>query len=240
MQKKEYEKMHELESTNWWHFSKRNEISNLLVIHVRKNLKILDIGCGTGANGVLFSKNYGYFGIDSSKEAVNFSKTRLENISQMSSEKLSFKKNSFSCVLALDVLEHLKNEIKTLKQINKVLKKSGILIVSVPAFKELWSEHDELLHHYRRYYLNDLKDLLSSNGFEIIYSRYWNHLLFFPTFLLRFVKKLFKIKSNKSDLSTLPSFLNNFLIFYLNLETKLFKTIKLPFGTSAFIVAKKK
>lgn len=238
MESREYQKMHELEKTNWWYCSRRKLLSIFLKKYLSFGSKILDIGCGTGANGLEFSRTYDYAGIDSNPEAIKFSKKTLKDVFLMNAEDLKFKRNSFSAVLCLDVLEHLKNERIVLKNIKNILKEDGVLIVTVPAFMFLWSDHDNVLHHYRRYSQKELELLLSASGFKVLRKTYWNSFLFLPVLLLRKIKSIFS--SFSSDLEEAHHLVNGLLTCILNLEAFLIsKGIDLPFGVSILLIAKK-
>ncbi len=238
MESREYQKMHDLEKTNWWYTSRRKLISLFLRKYVPKWNRILDVGCGTGANGLEFSKNYDYTGIDSNPEAIKFSKNTLKNVCLMNAENLKFKRNSFSAVLYLDVLEHLKNERIALKSIRNILKEDGTLIITVPAFMFLWSDHDKFLHHYRRYSQKELESLLSASGFKVLRKTYWNSFLFLPVLILRKIKSIFG--SSSSDLEEVHPLVNSLLTGILNLEAFLIsKGINFPFGISIVLIAKK-
>ena len=148
------------EDTHFWHIAKRKLVSDLIKKSGLKNPKILDIGCGTGKTLEDFNKLGKGFGIDISKEAIRFCKSRgLKRIKLCSGSKTSFKNSQFQIVTLLDVLEHVK-EKSILKEIKRILSHDGLLIVSVPAYQWLWSQWDKIAHHKRRYTKNTLKNNL--------------------------------------------------------------------------------
>ena len=142
MEKEQYKIMYDIEESNWWYKGMRKILFSLLDTYLKKkkNLKILDAGCGTGIN-LNYLKKYGdVTGIDISDEAIKFSKKRGYKIKKANIEKLPFKDNTFDLVISLEVIYHkqVKNDIKALKEIHRVLKKRGLAIIRVPAKKILY------------------------------------------------------------------------------------------------------
>ena len=157
MKVSELKKMAEHENTYWWHKGKTYLIKTLVDKHfpIKKNLQILEIGCGTGG----LTKNLVEYGnvtaFDISSDAVEYCKNAgLKNVFVMDIKDFDPKdyKRKFDLVLALDVLEHIQDDIDAMKKIKQVLKKDGLFFVNVPAHKFLWSEHDEALENKRRYH----------------------------------------------------------------------------------------
>lgn len=237
------EKYHIEEEKNWWFVARRNTLM-LLLKDAPKDAKILDIGCAGGplltdlvADG--FTKTYG---LDFSEKAVLLcAKRGLKNVDQMDAHYPNFEPNFFDIIIASDSLEHLQNDLIALENWNKILKKGGKLIVFVPAYQFLWSSHDVINQHFRRYTKKNLVNKIESFSFEVIQKGYWNFAMFFPTFIIRLLERLLPKKQNNGQISDSNSPLNPFLIAYLKLENKLFKLISgFPFGVSVFCVAIKK
>ena len=215
--KRSFEKQyHESEKKHFWFKSRRNYIIELLK-NSPKNSKILDIGC---SSGILLSElvEIGFditnlYGIDISNYAIdNCKKNGLYNVFVMNAQNISID-NTFDFIIASDF---------------------------VPAFNMLWSEHDIVNMHFKRYTKKELVKILKDNSFEIVKSSYWNFLLFVPVFLLRAANKLytFKNKKNKGDLIE-PKLFNNLLLTIINIENKMLKYINFPFGISTFCIAKR-
>ncbi len=233
MKEEEYERMFILEDFYWW-FKGRRQIV-LSALGNIKPLKVLDIGCGTGANLPLFDGQI--VGLDISFKALTFAKRRKKDalLIQGRAEALPFKEETFDLVLALDLLEHLADDVKGLREMYRVLKKGGILLVTVPAYKFLWSEHDEALGHFRRYSKGEIKGKLEGVGFSIKFISHAIVLPFFPIALFRMLQKILRRanKQPKSSLIILPPFLNNLLYSLLLREAKLIaRGISFPFGVS--------
>ncbi|MDR9410892.1 MAG: class I SAM-dependent methyltransferase [Balneolaceae bacterium] len=144
------EKYHERERNYWWFKARREAIYKLLNFYnIKYNSKILDIGC---SSGLLLEELYqhGYpknnlYGIDISKDAVNIAKSNgFENVQIMDGSELTFKNESMDVIISSDSLEHIKWDKTALKQWHQCLRPGGMLVVFVPAFNCLWSEHDEI------------------------------------------------------------------------------------------------
>ncbi|MBI2042691.1 MAG: class I SAM-dependent methyltransferase [Candidatus Nealsonbacteria bacterium] len=242
--KKSYElKMHNLEENYWW-FRGRRDMILRLTESMPKDAKILDVGC---SGGLLLEelKNRGFlnlFGIDISQDALDVCRTkRIANVKLADAKDTGFEDNYFDIVLASDVLEHVAEQEKTISEWRRILKKGGKLIVFVPAFGFLWSNHDEINLHQKRYSKKQLNELLRGGGFEPEKSSYWNFPLFFPVGLVRILQKLFVEKSQAKDqLWRVNPLFNGILLNLIKAENKLIAAnIKMPVGLSVFCLAKK-
>lgn len=249
MEHQEYRTMYALESYYWWFVARRNLVTAIVKAEAEKQSKndpnttpkIFDVGCGTGANLAAF-KEYGQvFGIDMSTEAIQFCRQRgLHNLSLSKIEALAYLPDSFDIITALDVLEHIDNDNQAIQELYRSCRPGGLLLITVPAYGFLWSEHDEALHHRRRYAGHELRNKLVLAGFEIERCSYFITLLFFPILCIRILQGIFK-KSTHPQTShiELSNTINSLLIGLLALEQYLFKYINLPFGVSIVCLARK-
>lgn len=240
MYKSLYEDLYLTEESHWWHVSKRRIVKEIirkynLAIHP----KILDIGCGTGKNIEQLQSLGIVYGLDNSPQAINFCLKRgLRNIKLGQAEKINFPNNYFDIVTVLDVLEHADDKL-VLKEINRVLKKNGLIIITVPAFSWLWSKWDEALHHKRRYTREKLHGNLINNSFNILRSTYLYSFLVLPAFIIRKTKMIFSKNFYTSDFK-LSNKLMNFLLGRISLIEFFFaRRFLIPFGTSILVVARK-
>jgi len=238
-----YQEHAQIEKNHWWHRGKKKTVFGLINKYLGENYtKSLDVGCGVGVTVEKLSEIGEAYGIDNSPEAIRLCKKRgIKNVELSLVEKMDHKSGYFDLVTALDIIEHTKSDKLAIKEIKRVLKREGLLIVTVPAYKFLWSYWDEILHHKRRYKKNELKKLLEKNGFEILKLSYANFFIFFPVIIFRLIKKI-AIKDQKivrSDFLETPAFLNPlFKLIYL-LENIWIKQFSFPFGLSIICVAKK-
>jgi len=244
MEENEYEKLYQFENYYWWHVGRSEIIYKLLTTYLppTSSFDILDVGCGTGINLSILAKFGRVIGIDSSKAALKFAGKRgFKNLRQGRAEKLPFSNNSFDLVCGLDLIEHIRDDLKALKEFHRVLKNMGFLLITAPAYQFIWSEHDEALHHFRRYTLSELHRKLNLAGFRVLKRSYVITFTFPLILAYRFFKSLLPKSSltPQSSYVILPKFLNNLLIFTLKIEAKLLKYINLPFGTSVICLAQK-
>lgn len=237
-------KYHDVETNHWWFKSRRKYLIDLLK-NVSKDSKILDIGCSSGVflkdlENLGFDSN-NLFGIDISEKAIlNSKKNGLRNTFVMNAQNITLDEK-FDIIVASDCLEHLENETKALKNWKNLLKKEGEIYVFVPAFMSLWSYHDEINMHFRRYTKKELRTKIENENFEIIKASYWNFFLFIPVYLFRKISSLFnKNKTGESDIQIGNPIINKLLLQLIIFENKLLKYINFPFGVSTFCIAKKR
>lgn len=239
----EHRYMYEMESEHWWFVSRRDFILSLIRFINKSYPVILDIGCGTGLNLSEF-KNVGRaYGFDISKDAVGFCHKRgTLNVVQASASDICFGEKVFDIVTLLDVMEHLPYQKAAFEEVRRVLKDNGKLIITVPAFKILWSQHDEALCHFRRYERSELIKELIESGYRIEKIGYFFFSSFLAVALIRIIRKL-RVSKNSchSDTTTAPpKLINRFLIYLFRIERRISFKINMPFGTTLYAVASKK
>lgn len=231
----------------FWHQARRTLIDDLFRLvfknHDDKRL-ILEIGCGTGYQIPVLKKWGRVEGLDINPEAVNIATRNGLDVKVRDIEKDDIGGNSFDVIGLFDVLEHIEHDRETIKKIHSSLKNTGWLFLTVPAYNFMFSDHDRAMDHFRRYNKKKLISLLQESGFQVITSGYWNSLLFPGILLMRLIKKFFSLfikkELPKSEASSLPSLINSFLYKVLMFENFLIrKNIKLPYGLSIFVIAKK-
>lgn len=239
-----YEDMAKMENHLWWFVGRRNIINSTLKNYISndKDLKILEVGCGTGGNFSVL-KNYGdVTGLEPSPHAAKFLEKHDDVVIKtggLPAEGL-FEKESFDVIVAFDVVEHLKHEKECLSSLLQYLKPGGKFIVTVPAFKFLWSSHDISHHHFRRYSKPELKSLLKDNGLKITMLSYFNSLLFPVGLSLRLMDKYSKGMAKVGSEDAPPSpLLNSILTKIFSFEGILLKILRFPFGMSLIAVTKK-
>src|SRR6266581_5457217 len=184
----EYDAMYRFEDSYWWYVARRALTIELLSDEIGGHdvARILDVGCGTGANMSAFTRLAHTIGIDTSMDAVHFCKKRgIETVALSSVEALPFASGAFDIVTALDVLEHTDDDLYCLREIHRITRERGLVLITVPAYGFLWSEHDEALKHRRRYTAHKLRNKLAITGFEIVRTSYFISTMFFPIFAFR-------------------------------------------------------
>lgn len=239
----EYKFMYDMEERHWWFVSHRYLFLKLIGRLKLHTPSILDVGAGTGAKLQALNKLGRTAGIDASMRALVFCKKRgLDNVVQGVAEKLPFEDRQFDILLYSDILEHLENPVEALKEGRRVLKDSGKIIITVPAFKLLWSQHDEALCHFRRYEKKTLLIDLKEAGLQpnkMSYLFFTSFFLVAPVRIIRRFTRRFNGKF-KSDTTTLPpAALNWLLVQVFKLEVLVASSVGLPFGTTLFAVVSK-
>ncbi|MCX7641850.1 MAG: class I SAM-dependent methyltransferase [Elusimicrobiales bacterium] len=232
----------EINKDNWWYISRNELIYSIIKIYCEiENPKILDVGCGCGVL-IEYLKVKGYnnvFGIDAELKFVELAMKKGFDVKLINIEDGINVGIKYDVIILSDVLEHINNDIEVIKSIFSALSENGLVIIFVPAFMCLWSWHDTVNKHRRRYVLREIENKIKSTGFNVIFSSYWNLTLFIPALIIRNLKRLFKMKTH--DFYKIPYFINNLIILFLKLENYLIKNkVKIPFGVSVFCIVKKK
>jgi SAM-dependent methyltransferase len=243
-----YEDYYQHENSHWW-FRWRYDLITKLVTSLKRDetFRILDAGCGTGQMTKQLEGIGDAVGMDSAIEAIGYARSRgVERLVRGSITAPPFAEGSFDCVLALDVIEHVDDDIGILTCLYRVIKPGGHLIITVPAYDALWSEHDEINHHKRRYRAGQLKMLIQEAGFDVERLTYCNTALYLPVLITRKLKNAWRSLSAKrspgprpprSDLGNYPHPINEALYGLMKAETKLMESIDMPFGVSILAVA---
>lgn len=231
------EKMHREEKTYWWHISCRLVWDSILRRFFNvADAKILDVGCGTGINLPLLSRFGQVLGVDNSPQAVDFYKEYGGQAVLSDATKLSLPSESQDLVTAFDILEHLDDDAKAVKEWCRVLKPGGYLFISVPAYQWLFGPRDIELSHRRRYSRGGLVELTKGTDCQVVFSSYFFALSFLPFLIQRFISKLI---SRSPGYTPAPPVVNQFLIWLGQIEAGWLKILPLPFGSSVLVLARK-
>lgn len=237
-----YHLHYELEDQHWW-FQGRAAIALHLIKHfcvIDKQEHFLDVGCGTGMMLQKLSDLRTSVGIDSSSLAIEYAKTRgLKHIFCGDLSHLDTTQWSFRVALLLDVIEHVEDDIGLLRQVHQCLLPQGQVVITVPAYPWLWSQHDVINHHYRRYTASSLKKSLQCSGFHIQKISFFNTFLFLPAMLKKFMDRNSKIVDATTTIPKVSDRLNIILQFIFASERHLLPYINFPFGISLIAIATK-
>lgn len=145
---------------------------------------------------------------------------------------------SFDLVTLFDVLEHFEDDGAALA-IYERLNSGGYVVLTVPAFRFLWSEHDDLAHHQRRYTKRELQDTLEKAGFRIVRLSYFNFFLFPVVAVARLAKKFLGINTGATDFFMPSAPINSLLASLFSAERYFLRYINFPFGVSIIAIAQK-
>ena len=230
-----------VQSFHWWFAVRRKLLKSILSsLNVSKNCLTLDIGCGTGSNlRTLLSAGLYAVGLDRSLYALLLVKNKEKSPLLVGDlNNLPVKTKSVGLIIAMDVLEHLDNDVDGIHSFYQALKEEGVLILTVPAFRSLWGIQDKVTVHKRRYSRQEIVSKLRQEGFEIMKSSYFNFFLFFPILLGRRLIQLLGLKIESENKINSP-LINFFLKIIFSVEPYILKYFSFPFGVSIYCLAKK-
>jgi SAM-dependent methyltransferase len=234
-----YQEHYDMEDRHWWFRSRRRVIWALIRrAEPPASPRILDAGCGTGRNLMEFGDLGQAEGVDLSSQAVEFCRRRgLEGVQQAAIEQLPFDDGRFDLIFATDVIEHLPDDGPALSELRRVAAPGASLIITVPAYSWLWSQHDTSWHHYRRYTRRRLRDRVRAHGWEPTVASYFYSTLLPPVAVVRGLQRLRSNGNGKSDLHLSPGALDRWLELPVRGEAKLIEHgASLPAGVSLGMV----
>jgi len=162
--------------------------------------RILDAGCGSGRNMVELARHGTVTGVELSHTSVLLARERgCGEVVEGSVLEMPFSADSFDLAVSLDVIEHLEDDLGALREMRRTVNPGGSLLVTVPAYPWLWSGHDEINHHYRRYTRRSLERVAEQAGWEQVRTTYFNSLLLPAAIILRVLDRL-NTKTTESSL----------------------------------------
>lgn len=244
MQQHTYAIMDRVENKHWWFVGRRAILESFLKVVVEQirnspiSIRILDIGCGTGANLEMLSQFGEAEGVDVSDDALQFCQEKGLRVQKGLAEKLPFQDETFDITTALDVIEHLDDDIAGLKEMFRVTRRGGYSLIFVPAFMWLWGVQDDISHHRTRYTRSQIIERLEKAGYAIERATYANWTFFAPILAGRTLMKLTGIKP-ESENNVNISALNGIFGKLFAAERFWLKKLNFPFGVSIVIVAKR-
>lgn len=237
-----YPLLYNLEETHWWYVGRRRIIASFVKEICERvsdrEPRIVDIGCGTGANLKMLSQFGAAEGVDISQDALEFCRARgLTNVKLGAAESLPYEDGQFDLVTALDVVEHLDDDVAGLREMHRVLRPGGHILLFVPTFMFLWGVQDEVSHHRRRYRLPELRRAVEEAGFAVERTSYAN-VTFFPiVFVVRMIMRVTGMKVDSEARINIPA-LNGFFSRIFGAEASLLRFITFPIGVSGLLVAR--
>jgi len=238
-----------IEDNSWWFQFRGNIILKTIEKQLGNSLTIYDIGGGNGYTTKILQDN-GYQAVllePTLSACQNAKKRSVTNIVCGTLNDEDFLDNSFENISMLDVLEHIEYDEDFLKLIWKKISSKGKILITVPAYRFLWSNDDVEAGHFRRYTIKQLRKNLEKSGFEILYATHFFSFLPIPVFLFRTLPSLLgfaktgKEKNGKEHRSGEKSLTTRLLNRIMSFEMKqINKNKRIPFGGSCLIIAKKK
>jgi SAM-dependent methyltransferase len=246
MNQSEYGIMYRIEDRYWWYAGIRKIARTILDRYLTPGdrRRVLDAGCGTGGNLAMLSRYGDVYGVELSREAVQFLKSRdFKRFTTASVTDIPFQSGTFDLADVFYVNECLRDDGPAFREYFRVLRPGGILYMSEVAFEALRGEHDLAVGIRHRYTRSDLGRRLGAAGFTVLRMTYANTILCPPIFLLRRLRRILHPVSlpekAKSDFNLAPGFLHAVFKATLFVEAFLLKFMNLPFGVTVVAVARK-
>jgi SAM-dependent methyltransferase len=192
---------HRAEDRHWWYRGRRTVLERTIErLRLPARARILDAGCGSGRNMVELARHGTVTGVELSSTSVALARARgCGEVIEGSVLEMPFEAQSFDLAVSLDVIEHLRDDLGALRELRRVLAPGGALLITVPAYQWLWSGHDEINHHHRRYTRRSLRQVAERAGWETVRTTYFNSLLLPVAIVLRVLER-FSTKPTESSL----------------------------------------
>lgn len=235
-----YDHMARLDNAHWWYRGRRRILAKYIerLAKLPVGARILEIGCGTGHNLSML----GTFGsvdaieIDDASRAIAESRLGRPILTSPLPGLAGVERNAYDLVALLDVLEHVEDDVAALRAMAGCLKPGGKILVTVPAHPWMWSNHDVVNHHHRRYTRKSLAASLSEAGLRFEKLDYFNSLLFPIAVMERFVAKATGKDSGSGSDAMLPAPINNMLESIFAFERYAIGRVPLPVGLSLTVM----
>jgi SAM-dependent methyltransferase len=212
---------HRAEDQHWWYRGRRRLLDRVIAqMALRPGARILDAGCGSGRNMVELARYGSVAGVEVSPESAGVAREReVGQVVEGSIDAMPFADGSFDLAVCLDVIEHLEDDRAALVELRRVIAPGGALLVTVPAYPWLWSSHDTINQHQRRYTRRSLLAAAEGAGWRAERVTYFNSLLLPVAIAMRALARVRPAESETSpDLWIPPAPLNRLLEQPLHLE----------------------
>ena len=238
-----YDQLWAIEQRHWWFQARRKIVWSLVRRYLgdaaNRRLRICDLGCGTGGNLAALADEHDVVGVEFSPQAREYAQRRLGDRVRPGSlpDGVDLPAESFDVVLLTDVLEHIEDDVRSAQTALRLLRPSGIVVATVPAYQWLYSEHDARHHHFRRYGKRQFRALWS--GGDVLLLSHYNALLFPSAAALRLANRLLPRRVATHGLEIPPAPINWMLNRVMASEAGLLGRLPLPFGLSLVSVVRK-
>ncbi|HWD85419.1 MAG TPA: class I SAM-dependent methyltransferase [Solirubrobacteraceae bacterium] len=235
--------MLDVDEHHWWYRGRREVLDQELDrMPLSREARALDAGCGSGRTLQELARYCNSVaGLELNPEAAEVARARGDfEVQTGRVEELPWDAHTFDLITCLDVIEHTPDDTVALRELRRVSRPGGWLLLTVPAYQALWSSHDELNHHFRRYSRERLVRALGDSGWQLERITSFNSLLLAPAVLVRLIQRRRSTDGRyTSELHLPPTWLNRLLQLPLRAESRwLGRGRTLPAGLSLLAVAR--
>lgn len=221
----------------WWRTRSRLVIDLLHELEPREGWKrILDIGCGDGLFFPELQRFADVEGVEPFGHLVSPTNPYRQRISICPFDQSYLPEKRFSLILMLDVLEHIQDAVGALRHAVSLLEPHGTVVVTVPAFMTLWTNHDVMNQHFVRYTKSSFRSVAEKAGLKLIHERYLYHWTCPVKLAVRLTEKVLHLPPTPPSVPASP--INEILFWVSRMEQKVLTPLSLPFGSSLLVIGK--
>jgi SAM-dependent methyltransferase len=247
MNPEEYKKLERIDREHWFYHGKRVIVQDWInrYLTLAPDDLFVDAGCGTGTLLVQMSGVCRVLGLDSAKESIEIAAPRVEAVGgrvlQTRLDKVDLPDRCAAVVTLLDVLEHLDDDRAAVEEAKRIVRPGGLIVITVPALKFLWSDWDVVLHHRRRYTRRELLALIDCHGLEVLRCAYFNWLALLPILSIRTARKLIPATNGKERAEDrIPPRWLNWLLRETMVRPACWQFLSPPIGVSLLAVMRRR
>jgi SAM-dependent methyltransferase len=234
-----YDRMAELDERHWWYRARRDVLAALIErrIELPPDARILEIGCGTGHNLQMLARFGAVEGIELDDAARAVAEKRVGKPIGASPlpDLIGVPELAYDMVAVLDVIEHVEEDVRSLQSIATKLRAGGKILITVPAHQWMWSAHDVVNHHKRRYSAKSLRRLIDQAGLRVELLSPFNSLLFPLAVGARLAGRI--VGKDSSDDALPPRPINSLFEMLFGLERYAIGRVPFPPGVSLVAIA---
>jgi SAM-dependent methyltransferase len=232
-----------IEDGYWWHRARRAIVCGAIRRYCPRPGRIIDVGCGPGGTSIALRDFGAVIGVDFSTSSVRTAAARGIPAARMDALRLALADGAFGLAVALDVIEHLDDDVAALAEMRRVVRPGGCVVISVPAYQFLWSDHDVALGHRRRYTRGMLRERLERAGWHVEHCGYVMPALFPVSATVRLAERALRRRRPPSEaestVAALPAPLSALAARVMAFPPVGHALDRIPFGASVLAVGRR-